>query len=90
MHQRPPPPAAAAPRTTPTCSRLSPALRRVRETWRVLDIVWQAVRAALTLVKLEQLPQALHRVLEHLERVGEVWRPKQIVQFLLQLDPISG
>jgi len=62
----------------------------VSEHWRVLAVVWQAVRAALTLVKLEELPRALPCFLAHLERIGEQCRPKQIVQFLHGLDDQDG
>jgi len=66
--------------------RLNRLDKKVRnEAWRVMVFVWQAVCASLIPVRLNQIPQALDRYLEHLSRSNKQSRKRQIPYFFEQL-----
>ena len=52
-----------------------------------MDLVYQAIHAALLPVRLYELPQFVDVFLEHVGRRNEKKRPKQTERFLRQLDP---
>jgi len=52
-----------------------------------MDLVYQAIHAALLPVRLYELPRFVDVFLEHVGRRNEKKRPKQTERFLRQLDP---
>ena len=58
--------------------------------WRVMDLVYQAIRAALLPVRMRDLPRFLDVFLMHVGRRNEKKRPKQIERFVAQLQPSAG
>jgi hypothetical protein len=60
--------------------------RVVAEMWRIMDLVHQAIRAALLPVCLRQVPELIGTFLEHVGRRNEKKRPKQTERFIRELD----
>jgi hypothetical protein len=52
-----------------------------------MDLIYQAIHAALLPVRLHELPRFVDVFLEHIGRRNEKKRPKQTERFLGQLDP---
>jgi hypothetical protein len=52
-----------------------------------MDLVYQAIHAALLPVRLDEVPQFLEVFLEHIGHRNEHLRPKQIAVFQAQLKP---
>lgn len=52
--------------------------------------IYEAIRAALTLVPLHKIPEALPSFLAHLDRANERTRPKQLELFQHDLQPQGG
>ena len=55
-----------------------------------MTFIYEAVRAALILVPLHKIPEALPAFLDHLDRANDRTRPKQIEVFQRELQPQSG
>jgi hypothetical protein len=53
-------------------------------------LVLQALRAALVLVPLHELPQRLPRFLDHLARPNAHRRLKALERFLAEVRPVPG
>ncbi len=60
--------------------------RAVVEPWRVMAFVWQAINAALLPISLRDVPAALGRFLEHLQRSREVCRERRAAVFFRHLQ----
>lgn len=58
----------------------------VSEMWRVISLVYAAIHAALFPIRLRDLPEVISAFLEHLARENGKKRPKQISQFLDQIE----
>jgi hypothetical protein len=52
--------------------------------------IYEAIRAALTLVLLHEIPHALQPFLDHLDRANEKTRPRQLERFRDGLQPETG
>ena len=54
------------------------------------QLVYEAIRAALSFVRLHEIPAVLGAFVEHLGRANEKTRPKQIELFQNELRPGPG
>jgi hypothetical protein len=84
-------PSRGAPPSQPSVSNVREVLRGlmpkiVCEMWRVMSLVYAALHAALFPIRLRDVPEVMSAFLEHLARENGKKRPKQIAQFLEQIE----
>jgi hypothetical protein len=62
----------------------------VAEIWRVMVLVIEALRAALSFMPLHEIPRRLPRFLDHLARPNSHTRPRAVELFVAELRPEPG
>jgi hypothetical protein len=62
----------------------------VQEPWRVMTLLWQAIRAALLPISLRDIPRLLEGFLEHLGRRSDGTRERRAAVFYCHVQAICG
>jgi hypothetical protein len=70
---------------TPAPKRRTRALPLARQPWKLTSIIWPAIIAALTPMSLDELPPALPRIADALDRDHPNCSPRQIASFVRDL-----
>jgi len=77
--------------SSPVKQRLRRLQKRIiAEPWRVMTLVWQAMRAALLPVRLRDIPAALERFLANLGRRSAGPRMRRAALFYQHIQEESG